>query len=227
MPLNLAKRWECCGIGGADPLVRAGRPRPAFGTTVSVPGVAQEADGGVVPRGDPLVLGSAPLACPLFHIAAGPGEFRILRSAQRYQSLAWRKRPTGASSPEGTPWSWGPPHWLAHYFTSPPGLANFASSDLHNGISPWRGARGRRGRRPQRGPPGPGVRPTGLHTISHRRRAWRISHPPICTTVSVPGVAQEADGGVVPRGDPLVLGSAPLACTLFHIAAGLGEFRIL
>src|ERR1035437_6319494 len=78
MPLNLAKRWECCGIGGADPLVRAGRPRPAFGTTVSVPGVAQEADGGVVPRGDPLVLGSAPLACTLFHIAVGLGEFRIL-----------------------------------------------------------------------------------------------------------------------------------------------------
>src|ERR1039457_2997466 len=47
MPLNLAKRWECCGMGGADPLVRAGRPRPAFGTTVSVPCGAQEADGGV------------------------------------------------------------------------------------------------------------------------------------------------------------------------------------
>src|ERR1035441_7511270 len=109
-----------------------------------------------------------------------------------------------------------------------PWSARDASSRIwHNGISPWRGARGRRGRRPQRGPPGPGVRPTGLPTISHRRRAWRISHPPICTTVSVPGVAQEADGGVVPRGDPLVLGSAPLACTLFHIAAGLGEFRIL
>src|ERR1017187_983564 len=61
MPLNLAKRGECCGIGGADPLVGVpsgpGRPRPAFGTTVSVPGGAQEADGGVVPRGDPMVLG--------------------------------------------------------------------------------------------------------------------------------------------------------------------------
>src|ERR1039458_5676235 len=92
MPLNLAKRWECCGIGGADPLVRAGRHRPAFGTTVSVPGGAQEADGGVVPRGDPRTMGSAPQfvqmfgsgknkcpwpilaappACTLFHIAAG------------------------------------------------------------------------------------------------------------------------------------------------------------
>src|ERR1022692_2642790 len=61
MPLNLAKRGECCGIGGADPLIGGpsgpGRPRPAFGTTVSVPGGAQEADGGVVPRGDPMVLG--------------------------------------------------------------------------------------------------------------------------------------------------------------------------
>src|ERR1019366_9500202 len=57
MPLNLAKRWECCGIGGADPLVRARTPRPAFGTTVSVPGGAQEADGGVVPRADLSAIG--------------------------------------------------------------------------------------------------------------------------------------------------------------------------
>src|ERR1035441_3849210 len=42
----------------------------------------------------------------------------VPHSAQRYQSLAGRKRPTGASSPEGTPWSWGLPHQFVQMFGS-------------------------------------------------------------------------------------------------------------
>src|ERR1017187_6359407 len=41
-----ARRMKC-SIGGADPLVRAGRPRPASGATISASCKVREADGGV------------------------------------------------------------------------------------------------------------------------------------------------------------------------------------
>src|ERR1035441_6653470 len=65
MPLNLAKRWEYCGIGGADPLVLGSAPQSVqmFGS-------------GKNKCHWPIL--AAPLACTLFHIAVGLGEFRIL-----------------------------------------------------------------------------------------------------------------------------------------------------
>ena len=38
---------ECCRVGGADPLVRAGRPRPAAGTTGQYLARCEQADEGV------------------------------------------------------------------------------------------------------------------------------------------------------------------------------------
>ncbi|SPF53985.1 hypothetical protein SBA4_6000012 [Candidatus Sulfopaludibacter sp. SbA4] len=45
---------------GADPLVRAGRPRPAFANRIKIRQKAKKADEGAPPRGPRRTRGSAP-----------------------------------------------------------------------------------------------------------------------------------------------------------------------
>ncbi|SPF54237.1 conserved hypothetical protein [Candidatus Sulfopaludibacter sp. SbA4] len=45
---------------GADPLVRAGRPRPAFANRIKIRQDARKADEGAPPRGPRRTRGSAP-----------------------------------------------------------------------------------------------------------------------------------------------------------------------
>src|ERR1039458_2547678 len=75
------------------PLVRGGRPPPPPRENSTRPRGAGGGGGGGAPPG-------------LARDALVP------HSVQRDQSLAGRKRPTGASSPEGTPGPGGPPHNL-------------------------------------------------------------------------------------------------------------------